>query len=622
MFKPASDWTPPSSFPDLSQAKIIGLDLETKDPYLQEKGPGTIRRDGHVAGIAVSSDIGFTGYYPIGHLGGGNLDKDVVLSYMRKLLSNARQIKVGANLPYDLEWLRAEGVRVRGNCHCVQQAEALLNEERKSFSLESLAQSYLGVGKEEGLLREAASIYGVDPKKELWKLPAKYVGAYAESDAHQPIEIFRKQFDLLEQEDLLYIFDLESKLIPVLLDMRFQGVPVDLERANETTLQLSIEEEKVRAKLKKWAGFYVNEWSNDHLAEVCRKHDIPYTTTAKGNPSFTKDFLRFSENPFLKAVTEVRTLHRLRTKFIEKDIIEESINGRIHAQFHQLRKDEGGTRTGRFSSSNPNLQQVPKRDERFASLIRSLFISDPDRWWAKLDYSQQEPRLTVHYAYLLKLSGAMEYANKYRADPRFDFYDPILRSTGTRRRTAKDLALGRNYGMGEETMASRLNTSKDDARRKLEDFDQVVPFIKELFDICQRKAEKTGWIKTILGRKRHFNYWEPYDSYKRKRHGEWIPRCTYTEAEGRWPGIRLVRGNTRNAFNSLIQGSAADMMKKAMLDLWMAGVIPYLTVHDETGNPAEDEDDAKRQKKIMEDAVKLEIPVICDLDLGRSWYDN
>jgi len=622
MFKPKSDWTPPSTFPDLNRARIIGLDVETKDPYLKEKGPGTIRRDGHVAGVAISSDIGFTGYYPIGHLGGGNLDKDVVLRYVGSILSNSRQIKVGANLPYDLEWLRAEGVKVAGPYRCIQQAEALINEERRSYSLESLAQSYLGVGKEESLLREAASVYGVDPKSELWKLPAKYAGAYAEGDVTPLIPIYKQQADLLEIEKLDKIYELESSLIPVLLDMRFQGVPVNLERAHDVSLQLQIEEEKLRLKLREWAGFNVNEWSNDHLASVCRSHNISFTMTDKGNPSFTKDFLKFSDSPFLKTVTDVRTLNRLRTKFIDKDIIENSIDGRIHAQFHQLRDDEGGTRTGRFSSSHPNLQQVPKRDERFAPLIRSLFVSDPEMWWAKLDYSQQEPRITVHYAFLLKLSEAEQYAEYYSKDPGFDFYKPILKSTGTVRRTAKDLALGRNYGMGEKTMAGRLNTTESDARGKLRDFDKVVPFIKELFDICQKKAERTGFIITLLGRKRHFNHWEPVDAYRRVKAGEFIPQSTHSQAEGRWPGIRIVRANTRNAFNSLIQGSAADMMKRAMILLYEEGVIPYLTVHDETDNPAKTKKDAEHQKEIMESAVELEVPVICDLELGRSWHDN
>jgi len=617
----------PTSFPDLSQAKVIGIDCETKDPHLKTKGPGTIRKDGFVAGVSVSTDTGYRAYFPVRHLGGGNLDPDIVFSWLRKTLSNPKQIKIGANLLYDLDWLNTEEVEVAGPCYCVQVAEALLDENKKRYALEILSHQYLGKGKDEDLLREAAEAYGIDPKAELWKLPAKYVGAYAEGDAYKPCAIFDIQKKKLEEEGLWEVFQLETELLPILLKMRLQGVPVDLEKAEAVAKEFDTREDTLRNEVRDDIGFFIDEWSGQKIAAVCDQRGIDYPRIEEtDNPTFTSDWLKAHEVPWLNKIQKIRTINRAMGKFIKTDIIDAAIDGRIHARFKPTRTDDkvedsGGTRTGRFSSSNPNLQQVPARDEELAPLIRSIFIPDPGKRWCKLDYSQQEPRISVHYAFLSSLRGAREYRDAWNNNPHMDFYEPIQTSTGLDRRKSKDCALGRGYGMGIEKMAEKAGCSVKIAQDHLDKFDSVVPFIKDLFDRCESKAKRTGFIKTILGRRRHFNTWEPFDSWKRRsRHRQYIEPLSHEKAEEKWPGVRLVRANTRNAYNSLIQGSAGDQAKQAIVDVYKdRKQVPYIVVHDEADYGVESKMEALRMKDLMERAVELEVPVVCDLDLMETW---
>lgn len=624
MFQPKSTWTAPASFPDLSRAKVIGIDLETKDPGLKELGPGTIRGDGHVAGIAVAATFGdnthpFIGYYPIGHDGGGNLDKRMVLRWLKKELGRKKQEKVGANLPYDLEWLRTEKVEVKGKLRCVQVAEALLDEEKRNYKLEALSRQYLGAGKEETLLREAAEVFGIDPKADLWMLHAKYVGAYAEVDAINPILIWEKQKDLLALQDLTDVYDLECALMPLHLDMRFQGIPVDLEKAEALNIEWLKIEDTLRLKLKKFAGFDLNEWSNDHLFGVACKHRYPHQTTAKGNPSFQKKFLKHHRDiPFYDDVLKLREIDRLRRTYLVQNIIKGHINGRIHPSINPVGSDDKGTRTGRYSYSGPNLQQVSSRSE-LSPALRAVYIPPEGRLWAKKDYSQQEPRILVHYAYLMGFRGAKEFRERYLKDKSADFYAFIQEDAEVVRDTAKILTLARFYGMGVKACAADLGVPEAQGRVLLSKFDESVPFVKMLSESCMAHANKRGWIKTVLGRRRHFNLWEPFDGHDREEKGEDITALSYEKAEQEWPGVKLVRFGVYKALNALIQGSAGDMVKKAMLGEMEEGYVPLLTVHDEINNAVKDKEEAIKQAEMMEHCMELTVPMKVDLDIGGSW---
>ena len=621
LWAPNSRWTPSATLPDLSSASILAIDLETYDPNLLTHGPGGVRNDGKIIGIAISADTEVARYYPVGHAGGGNLDRDVVWRWAKKQLGQhtAHVPKVGANILYDLEWLRAEGIEVSGRIFDIQVAEPLINEESaEGYSLEVLSKKYIGKGKEEELLREAAIAYNVDPKKELYKLPAHYVGPYAEGDVINTMAIWKQQQKILEDQGLMDIFKLESNLIPMLLDMRFKGVKIDIGKAEQLNNRYIKTEKVILSSLRKMAGFPVEPWSNQQLAEACKEHSIWFPETEAGNPSFTASFMNKSDNEFLKEVAEFRKVNKMRRDFIEKVCLKMNHKGRIHAQFHQLRKDSDGTRTGRFSSSNPNLQQIPARDENWGPLVRNLFIPDDGHLWSRMDYNQQEPRVLVHYAALREIPGAEKAADLYRSDASTDFHQMVAEMAGIERKVAKSINLGIMYGMGPYKLSTMLNMTCEQATELLEHYHQKVPFLRGLMHECTKSATHKGTIKTLLGRRRHFDFWEPAD-FKNKYPNKEMP-LRKEEAERIWKGRPLRRAHTHKALNALIQGSSADITKQAMLDIYNeTGIACHMQVHDELDFSFNNNTQLKKVKELMENSVKLEVPLEVTVETGKSW---
>ena len=599
----------------MSGAKLIAIDCETYDPNLLTNGPGGVRNDGRLIGISVASDTGFRGYFPIGHAGEGNLNRNRVLQWAKATFETSID-KVGANILYDLEWLKTVGIEVQGNKYDIQVAEPLIDEERKEgYSLEVLSKRYLGRGKDESLLNAAAQAYNLNPKKDMWKLPPHYVGEYAEIDAVNTLEIFKKQLPILKEQDLEGIFKLETALIPLILAMRFKGVKIDLDKAQKLNKKYKKEESRLLKYLREFAGFAVEPWSNQQLSVVCERNKIWFPKTQAGNPSFTGDFLSTNKELFLTSVAEFRKVNKMRRDFIQKVCLDMSVDGRIFAQFHQLRRDSDGTRTGRFSSSNPNLQQIPARDEHWGPLIRSLFLPEKGQDWYRLDYNQQEPRMLVHYARLRAIKGSREACEAYQ-EKDADFHNMVADLAGINRKIAKTINLGIMYGMGTFKLGQMLGLSYNDATILLEKYHEKVPFVKGLMHEASKAVTYRGEIKTLLGRKRHFNFWEPSDSRLKWPNKEMPLRIE--DAERIWKGRPLKRAYTHKALNALIQGASADLTKKAMLDMYNElGIIPHLQVHDEldfsyNGN-------IKPVVDIMENCVKLEVPLKVSVEKGRSW---
>ena len=601
----------------MSGAKLIAIDCETYDPNLLTNGPGGVRKDGRLIGISVAANTGFRGYFPIGHAGEGNLNRNRVLQWAKATFETGID-KVGANILYDLEWLRTVGIEVKGNKYDIQVAEPLLDEERKEgYSLDILSKRYLGRGKDESLLNAAAQAYNINPKKEMYKLPAPYVGEYAEIDAVNTLEIFKKQLPLLEEQDLMGIFKLETDLIPLILDMRFKGVRIDINKAEKLNKRYKKEESRLLKYLREFAGFAVEPWSNQQLGVVCERNKIWFPQTQAGNPSFTGDFLSTSKEMFLTSVSEYRKVNKMRRDFIDKVCLKMNVNGRIHAQFHQLRKDSDGTRTGRFSSSNPNLQQIPARDEYWGPLIRSLFLPEKDNTWFRLDYNQQEPRMLVHYARLRAIRGSKEACEAYH-EKDADFHTMVAEMAGIKRKIAKTINLGIMYGMGTFKLGQMLGLNYNDATILLEKYHEKVPFVKGLMHEASKAVTYRGEIKTLLGRKRHFNFWEPSDSRLKWPNKEMPLRKE--DAEEIWKGRPLKRAYTHKALNALIQGASADLTKKAMLDLYNElKIVPHLQVHDELDISHIDNPAIKWVTDIMENCVKLEVPLKVSVEKGKSW---
>lgn len=636
MFAPASEWTPPKHLPDLRQAKMIGIDVEAKDERLTTMGPGFIRGDAKPVGISLAVDGGPKLYLPFGHEQGGNMDRDLVVRYVKDQLSHEDQIKVGANLMYELEALTYLGIEIKGPLADIQVAEPLLDEDREGGnSLDALSWSYLNKHKNEDKLRLAAAEFQVDPKKELWRLHSKYVGEYAEDDAILPIEVLKLQLAQLEKEKLMDVWKLESDLLPVLWKMRARGIKVDLDKAERLSLEMKLEEDVVLSRIWEQTGYKVDPWSSKSLAILLNQMGlgfyIQYTAPSKnypsGQPSFTNEWFQKmgDQHPVFTWLRDFRVMGKIRRDFVEGMILNNNIRGRLHPQWHQLRQDdedrENGTRTGRIASSKPNLTNIPTRDPRWGKKIRALFVADDGGKYCKNDFSSQEPRILLHFAFIKGYRGAAEARQRYLEDPYTDYHqmtaDLIKQRTGkiVERRPAKDINLGSAYGMGFAKLARKLGLPEDEARALLRVYHEGVPYVKKLEERCMEIVQAQGFIRTVLGRKRRFKKWEPRD-WDRKRGA--VPVSDYDLAVEMW-GKSIERSDAHKALNAICQGSAADQTKTAIVLLDREGLTPQIQVYDELGQTIWDDRDAYRIKEIMEHAIEFEVPHLADPELGLNW---
>ena len=611
LWQPQTEWVPPEEFPDLSKYTEISIDLETKDPDLIKMGSGSITGNGCVTGIAIAVE-GWSGYYPIAHQGGGNMDRDRVLSWFRDVMKT-NALKIFHNAMYDMSWIMTLGVpEINGAIVDTMIATAIVDENRRRYDLNSCTREYIGKGKDEGVLYATAKEWGVDPKAEMYKLPAMYVGSYAEKDAEITLELWNYLKQEIQNQDLEAIFKLETDLFPCLVAMRHKGVRVDEELAHKYKKDLVEKENKLLQKVKKETGIEVQIWAARSIAQVFDKLKQHYDRTEKTQaPSFTKNFLVNHPNPTVKLIAQARQINKAHTTFIDT-ILKHSHKGRIFSEINQLRSDNGGTVTGRFSYAHPNLQQIPARNKELGPMIRSLFLPEEGCKWGCFDYSQQEPRLVVHYAMLSKMYGVDEVADAYHEGDA-DFHDIVSEMAGIPRKQAKTINLGLFYGMGKNKLQAELGVSKDRADELFKKYHGKVPFVKMLMDAVMRRAKDSGKIRTLLGRVCRFHLWEPAQFGIHKA----LPHEEALREHG--PGIR--RAYTYKALNKLIQGSAADMTKKAMLDLFKAGIIPHIQVHDELDSSVKDDKEAKKIIEIMESAVDLEVPNKVDYESGKNWGD-
>ena len=606
------DWSPPNTFPDLTNSERIAVDLETKDPNLIKLGPGWCRKDGYVIGIAVAAGD-FQGYYPIRH-SSGNLDAKFVLRWLKEQMNTPDIPKVFHNALYDLGWLRAEGIEVKGPIIDTMIMAPLINENRRFYNLNSLVSDYLQEFKSEKTLRSAASEFGVDPKAEMYKLPAKYVGAYAEKDAAVTLRLCDHLMPILEREECTSIFEMESSLIPVILDMKTKGVRVDIDKAEETKKQMSQQENKLLDEITKDTGIAIEPWVSTSIAKVFDFFGLQYSRTEKsGSPSFTKQFLSHHSHPVAKKIVKIRELNKANTTFVET-ILNHAHNGRIHCDFHPLRTDDGGTVTGRFSSSNPNLQQIPSRDLEIKKAIRGLFIPEEGCKWGSFDYASQEPRWLAHYcanageSYRHPLID--EVVTMYK-EGKADFHQMVADMAKISRKEAKTVNLGIMYGMGRKKLADTLSITEQEAIELLDTYNQKVPFVKDLATRVSNFAQEKGMIRTHSGRKCRFDMWEP--------RGFGVKRALpMDQAIKEYQNIQ--RAFTYKALNRLIQGSSADQTKKAMVNCYSEGLCPMLTVHDELCFNIKNEEEIEKIKEIMTTCIPdLNVPFEVDVELGNNW---
>jgi DNA polymerase I-like protein with 3'-5' exonuclease and polymerase domains len=579
---------------------------------MEKFGPGWPRKDGYIVGYAFAVD-GWKGYFPVAHQGGGNLDKGIVERWVKKTLALPCD-KIMHNAAYDTGWLKATGFEVNGRIIDTMLAAAIVDENRFSFALNSLGFDMLKETKSEQGLKDAAADFGVHPKKELWKLPAMYVGDYAEQDAALTLKLWHHLQTLLRKEEVESIFGIETEMLPILIDLTFKGVRFDRENAEKLIKDMKRKEQQYLMDIKKEVGNHVDIWAASSIATAFDKLNIKYPRTEAGAPSFTKSFLDGNAHPIAKMIVEARELNKTHGTFLQPYLDFSAADGRIHPHVNQLRSDDGGTVTGRLSMSQPNLQQVPARHEVIGPLVRSLFLPEEGELWAANDFSSQEPRLLVHYATLIGLDGAEKMAQAYRDNPDTDFHQMVADMAGIERKQAKTIGLGLMYGMGKNKLAGQLDLPVDEASELMTTFHNKVPFLRGTVDAVMRRIEKpasNGAIRTLLGRKCRFPLWEPIAWGVNKA----LP---YEQAVSEY-GPRIKRAGTYKVLNRLIQGSAADQTKAAMIALHKAGFRILLQVHDEVAVSVKNRDEALQAAEIMRNAVELEVPSKVDVEIGNSW---
>ena len=606
-----SIWSCPNEYKDLSSYPEIAIDLETRDDGITKGlGAGWATNNGEVIGFAVAVD-GWQGYYPFNHFGGGNMVPEQVLKYIKSVCALPNK-KIFHNAQYDLGWLNAMGMIVNGEIIDTMVAAAIIDENRWSYSLNNLARDYLGEIKAETDLNEAAKDHGIDPKAEMWKLPAEHVGFYAEQDARLTYLLWQRFKHEIVTQNLTTIWELESKLLPILIKMRQRGVRVDVDKANRLTVEFASQEKVLLQKINKLVGKDVDIWAARQIGEAFDKLKIEYPRTEKtGEPSFTQNWLHNSKHQISQLIVQAREINKFHNTFLA-GILKYEHKGRVHAEINQLRSDSGGTVSGRLSMSNPNLQQLPARNKEFGPKIRGLFLPEEDYKWGSFDYSQQEPRMVVHYAASIGegYEGSQELVRAY-ANASADFHQTIAELVGIERSQAKTIGLGLMYGMGKNKLANSLGLSKEEAEVLISKYNRKVPFVKLLSDRCMKKANDEGIIRTKKGRKCRFDMWETKDFGLHTAE-------TFENAVAKYGKDGIKRAFTYKALNRLIQGSAADQTKQAIVSCYEAGYLPILQIHDELCFNVKAGDELKI-KEIMETCMEFKVPSVVDISIGDDF---
>jgi len=613
-----TEWSAPTEFPDLRNCKTIAIDLETRDDGIGAgKGPGWATNDGYVVGIAVAAGD-FHGYFPIRHANGPNLDVQMTLGWLQEQMATPNITKVCHNAPYDIGWMRAEGIDVQGPIIDTLIAAPLVDENRFSYRLDLLGKEYIGMRKDEKILKAAAAEWGIDPKAEMWKLPARFVGGYGEQDAAMTLKLWDYLKGEIDKQDLWSVFDLETRVLPGVIDMRATGVRVDLDRADQSRTILRQRKQELLAFIKDKTGVDVEVWAADSIKKVFDDLQLPYPRTEAGSPSFTKDFLKDHPNEVAQTINKIREADKADSTFIDS-ILKFEHNGRIHPEMHQLRSDDGGTVTGRMSSSHPNAQQIPARDPEIKKLIRGIFVPEEGEKWGSFDYASQEPRLLTHFAASLppRMRGTMvdEIVKEFH-EGNADLHQMVADMAGISRKEAKTVNLGIMYGMGKGKLANQLGISEDEAKGLLDLHQEKVPFVRTLATAASDQAERNGQIRTVHGRLCRFDMWEPRSfGYNKPLKYDEAVKTYGTVGQG------IRRAFTYKALNRLIQGSAADQTKLAFAQCYEAGHKPMLQVHDELCFSVSSDEQVREITEIMENGLELKVPSKVDVALEKDWGD-
>lgn len=621
------DWIPPRKLPSLRGANFIAVDTETMDHSIQAGlGAGGAKGMGRILGVSVATDTGYSGYFDT-----RIFPLEAIREWAGRELCRNTQTKVYANGLYDLEWFRYHGIPFDiVNVLDVQIMEPLIDAEKRIFNLDSLGKKYLPpeYQKCKGHLASLVSEYlgKKVTEKTLWQyldqVPPECIGGYAEMDAIVTLKVALEQLPIIKKEELEDVARLELRQWPLLLEMRFKGVRINKKVLNENHDFLYNRARESSARLDKAAGFEVDVNKNADLLTFFEKVGAPITKTEKGNPSFAEPVLKEMKHPVADLVMSVRK-DQTAMNFTSA-IMEHMVKGRIHGQFNALKSDTTGTVSGRYSSSNPNLQNQPgKKNPEMGALLRSCYIPETGCLWGSADYNQIEFRLIVDYAARTNLKKAKDALKAYQEDPNTDFHAFVMRLTGLERPHAKTINFGLAYRMGKGKLIDDLGVSVKEGERIFEVYHDEVPFVNELMRRVTQKAEKIGYIKTLSGRRARFDLWE--DASYGNFGSTPLPKDEAIKAYE-----RVKRAYCFKAGNRLIQGSAADIMKEGMASSYEAGVYnvltPHITVHDEMNvsvpKSKEGYEAYREMVHVMTSVYSdiLKVPVRMEMGIGPNWW--
>jgi DNA polymerase I-like protein with 3'-5' exonuclease and polymerase domains len=647
MFGPASDWTPPACLPDLTGRPVVVLDCETKDQGLIDgKGPGWAfaGRNGYICGVSWAAE-GSSGYAPMLHPETENFTPDQVMRWVTALARNGTKL-LFHSAAYDYGWLTLAGAALTGaQINDTLAACVLTDETEYSYGLDDCCKRVGLPGKDTQLLKNAVEAAGHDPKKArefIWDLPARFAAPYAEADAVQTLGLWRATEPLLAAQNLTDAYVTEMGLVPMVVAMRRRGIRLDLDRLHRLIAELGARRDAALAEVGellelKRAASMTEIRSPKQMSIWFERERINFPLTIKAKQgSFTKDWMEKHEHPLPRACATAELFEEAITKFLKNYLLGYADDGRIHAEIHQYRDTTGGTRSHRFSYSEPPLQQMPSPDKpgdlgAIGKAIRGCFLPEEGERWVALDYSQQEPRLTVHFASKVGAEGAEAAVQRYIENPRTDYHQMVAEMTNRPRPVAKILNLSMTYGKGKRALADELGVSLIEAEGILEDYHNRLPFIKSLEDKCRNAASQRGYIRLIDGARMHYPQWEggyldPYVRSDAEMRGKKVTPCDLATAQERqadpdhpWFQDRLRRADTRKSLNNLIQGSAARQTKRAMLAVWREGIVPLIQLHDELGISTPDRAVALRVQQIMVETTPLVVPTIVDLEAGPTW---
>src|SRR5210317_368748 len=667
---------------DLEGIDTVAIDIETYDPNLKTKGLGAVRKDGFITGVAVATgkDTVYFGLHHSDLTTTPEMEQEFWNQLNKKILQNPDITKVFHNAMYDVCWLRATtGKMLKGRLVDTMIAASVIDENRFKYSLDSLSKDYLNDQKYKYDLYEKASLEGIkDPMSNMHKLSYELVKDYAKQDVDLTLKLwnlFNKKLDEVlytrpennEIKTCRNIFELETKLFRCLVDMKFKGVRINVQKLEEFGKKLKFRRDNLLNIIRKHTGVIVQLWAANSVKLLLDQQKITnYKKTPKsGMPQLPKDYLKTHKNRFLRMLSKAREFDKAVNTFVEglKGYV---YNGRIHADVNQIRSDQGGTVTGRFSMSNPNLQQIPASGY-IGKKMREIFLPEEGMKWGSFDYSQQEPRIVAHYAIKYGLANTEGLKDKFEKE-NADFHQIVADLAKIPRKQAKTINLGLFYGMGKGKLQNELNLDQKQATNLLKLYHEKIPFIKELSDNLKNFAERERLIYTLEDRFCRFNFYEStnkkWDNNIRKFE-EWDPKAKEIKQkdgtityEGAWVTPKLlsekdawdkfksefnqvskkkieehteqerqmyfnnyyVPAFTYKALNRLIQGSAADMTKKAMVDLYENGIVPHIQIHDELCISVKSEEEAEFIKKTMEETIPdFSIKNKVDYESGPNW---